>query len=199
MLMHSAVEVVVRLPTWVEDYVGQASACSDDESRMRFTIGLARQNVEHETGGPFGAAVFEVETGQCVGIGVNRVVPLHNAVLHAEVMAIMQAQARVRHYSLCGHEGAHYVLYSSCDPCAMCLGAIFWSGLQRVVCAASKADAACLGFDEGPVFPASYQYLAERGFQFEHGLLADEAQRVFQQYGEQQGKLYNGHCHVNHA
>lgn len=84
------------------------------------------------------------------------------------------------------------MLYSSCEPCAMCLGAILWSGVPRVVYAARREDAEAIGFDEGPVFPASVAYLRDRGIVLEPGPLREEAAAVLRVYVERGGLVYNG-------
>ena len=81
---------------------------------------------------------------------------------------------------------------TSCEPCAMCLGATLWSGVRRVVYGAAREDASVLGFDEGPVFPESYAYLEERGVSITRGVLRGEARAVLQRYRERQGTIYNG-------
>jgi tRNA(Arg) A34 adenosine deaminase TadA len=74
----------------------------------------------------------------------------------------------------------------------MCLGATLWSGVKRMVCGASREDAARLKFDEGPVFPESYRYLEERGIRVEHNVLRDEAKAVMERYRSRGGEIYNG-------
>src|SRR5687767_14520922 len=117
---------------------------------MRVAIELARQNVLRSTGGPFGAAIFERSNGALLSVGVNSVVRLNNSTLHAEMLAIMMAEHRIGSYTLAGPSSS-YELFSSCDPCAMCLGAVLWSGLKRMVTGADRDDATALSFEEGPV------------------------------------------------
>ena len=74
----------------------------------------------------------------------------------------------------------------------MCLGAILWSGLSRVVCAAMKDDASSIGFDEGPVYESSYEYLRDRGIEVTRGLMREEAVKAFDLYKEKGGVIYNG-------
>lgn len=157
---------------------------------MALAVELARRNVAERTGGPFGAAVFREVSGALVSVGVNRVVPLSNSALHAEVVALMLAEQRSGSFSL-DIPADPLVLYTSCEPCAMCLGAIWWSGISRVVCGAARADASEIGFDEGPVFAESYAYLAERGIRIEHGVLRTEARRVLLDYAAIDGAVYN--------
>ena len=184
--------VHVDYPSWVESVVDWNGQYSTDEDKMRLAIGIARQNVAASTGGPFGAAVFEVDTGKLVSVGMNSVVRLNNSTLHAEMLAFMTAQARLGSYTLAGADMPAHELISSCEPCAMCLGATLWSGVKRVVCGATREDVESLKFDEGPVFPASYRYLEERGIQVVRHLLREEAREVLNLYREMSGPIYNG-------
>ncbi len=159
---------------------------------MRLAIDLSRRNVEEGTGGPFGAAVFEAGTGRLVSVGVNLVVAQWNSVLHAEIVALMMAEQQCGSHTLRGDRLPAHEIVASCDPCAMCLGAILWSGVSRVVCGADREDARGLGFDEGPVFPASYRYLEERGIEVLRGVHRDEARTVLGLYRDRGGTIYNG-------
>lgn len=167
-------------------------AYGDVEDRMRLAIQLARANVEHATGGPFGAAVFERDTGRLVAVGVNLVTRDRNSMLHAEMVALMLAERRLGHYSLALFDGPAHELVTSCDPCAMCLGGALWSGVRRIVAGAGRAEARRVGFDEGPVFPESYQYLRDRGVESVRGVLGAEAAAVLALYRERGGEIYNG-------
>ncbi len=181
--------LAVTLPDWAQGYDTPGRAVAGDEARMRYAIELARNNVEHGTGGPFGAAIFNLENDRLVAIGVNSVLRLRSSLLHAEVMAIMRAQLASGSYTL---KHAGHALYTSCEPCAMCLGAILWSGLRQLVCGA-PAQAACeIGFDEGPVYPDSYRHLENAGMTVRRGLLADEATAVIRRYHLYGGTIYNG-------
>lgn len=184
--------LTILLPEWFDAFANGAVLCPGVEAQMRFAIALARENVVRHTGGPFGAAVFESATGRLVGAGVNSVERLNNSVLHAEVLALMQAEQAAGSFSLRGNSLPEHVLVTSCEPCAMCLGAIHWSGVQRVVIAASRDDALRIGFDEGPVFPESYAYLQGRGVTIVRDVLADEARSVMESYQQQGGLVYNG-------
>ena len=158
-----------------------------DGDKIRLAIDLARKNVLRETGGPFGAAIFPVDGRRPVAVGTNGVPRLHNSVAHAEPVAIMAAEAFLDTESLHGHE-----LFVSAEPCATCLGAIGWAGLERVVYAALREDVERIGFDEGPVFAGSYEYLVERGVAFVRGLHRDEGAAVLDLYVEHGGPIYNG-------
>jgi tRNA(Arg) A34 adenosine deaminase TadA len=188
----SAPGVEVRLPDWVDGAVDRARAYETDEDRMGLVTSLARENVERGTGGPFGAAVFESASGRVLAVGLNLVVPLRNSVLHAEIVAIMMAQREVGSYTLRAPGLPPYELVTSCEPCAMCLGAVLWSGVGRLVCGAGREDAERIRFEEGPVFPESYAYLAERGIEVVRGVARDEAAAVLDLYARHNGLIYNG-------
>jgi tRNA(Arg) A34 adenosine deaminase TadA len=176
------------LPDWVPDVLEWDTPLADDDGRMGLAIALAARNVEAGTGGPFGAIVVDSADGRLLGVGVNRVVELDNSILHAEVIAVMGAEQRVGSFSLADRPRE---LYTSCAPCAMCLGAIHWSGVSRLVCGATRADAEALGFDEGPVFEESYRYLEREGLEVVHGLRREEAAQVMRSYLERGGEIYN--------
>lgn len=178
-------------PAWVAEVEEIRHPCSDDEAGLRRAIDFARENVLHRTGGPFGAVVVDAGSGEVVSVGVNGVERLQDSVAHAEIVALVAAEARLGTYSLASGSG-RYTLYTSCEPCAMCLGAILWSGISRVVYAARREDAEAIGFDEGPVLPGSTEYLAARGIAVEPGLLRDEAAAVLRRYAERGGTIYNG-------
>ncbi len=183
-------EIVLKLPAWLRA-LAQRERCTfaSADSRMRFAIELSRQNIEQRTGGPFGAAVFEADTGRLVSVGVNLVEASNCSMAHAEMMAIALAQQALGHYDL-GAAGV-YELATTTEPCAMCLGAIPWSGVRRVVCAAHGEDAAAIGFDEGAK-PANWVgELQKRGIEVVRDLLRDEARAVLQQYAQSGGLIYN--------
>ena len=183
-------ELCFTLPDWVDTVVDWDLPYRDDAARMRLAIALARENVHRHSGGPFGAIIVEEESGRLVSVGMNLVIPQNNSILHAEVIAFMMAQRRVGSYTLGSPGLLAHTLVSSCDPCAMCLGAALWSGVRRIVCGASREDAQRVQFDEGPVFPESYRYLADRGIATVHGVLRDEARGVLEEYARS-GKIYN--------
>lgn len=185
-------DLTIRLPDWVAPAVEWDRPRGSDEDRMRLAIALARENVARGTGGPFGAAVFDDRSGKPVSVGVNLVEQHGNSVLHAEIVALMLAHAALGRFSLGDPDLPPHVLVTSCDPCAMCLGASLWAGVRRLVCGASRDDAMGIGFEEGPVFAGSYRYLAERGVTVVHGVLREEAAAVLRQYQRSGGTIYNG-------
>ena len=185
------VAIQIQLPEWIGAMVAErGSGLTTVESRMRFVIGLSRENIERRTGGPFGAAVFEAASGRIVGAGVNLVEASNCSMAHAEMVAIAMAQQAVGHYDL-GNSPSVYELVTSAEPCAMCLGAIPWSGIRRVVCAARGEDACEIGFDEGAK-PADWVgELRQRGIEVMRDVLREEAQAVLRQYARTGGLIYN--------
>ncbi|MBA2245854.1 MAG: nucleoside deaminase [Gemmatimonadetes bacterium] len=181
----------IEYPDWVGEVVDWERRYATDEERMRLAIGLSRENVLRGTGGPFGAAIVEAESGQLVAVGMNSVVRLNNCTLHGEMVAFMMAQQRLNSFTLAAPGMPVHELVTSCEPCAMCLGATLWSGVRRVVCGAHRDDARRLNFEEGPVFPESHAYLAARGIEIVHGVLREEANAVLELYRSRQGIIYN--------
>jgi tRNA(Arg) A34 adenosine deaminase TadA len=188
----TSIEVHVDYPSWVDEIVDWERRYHGDEERMRLAISMSRENVERDTGGPFGAAIYESESGRLVAVGMNSVVRLNNCTLHGEMVAFMMAQKRIGSFTLGAPGTPVHELFTSCEPCAMCLGATLWSGVKRVVYGANRDDATRLNFEEGPVFPASYKYLEDRGITIERHVLRAEAQSVLERYRTRSGKIYNG-------
>lgn len=181
----------LEYPDWVDSTVEWKNAYKTDEDRMRLAIAVSRANVEKGTGGPFGAAIFEAESGRLVAIGMNSVLRYNNCLLHGETMAMMMAQRVVGSFTLNAPNLPVHEMFTSCEPCAMCLGASLWSGVRRIVCGAARDDATRLNFEEGPVFPESYRYLEDRGIRIDHNFLRDEARAVLEMYRAKGGKIYN--------
>jgi tRNA(Arg) A34 adenosine deaminase TadA len=112
---------------------------------MNEAIALARAGMRIHGGGPFGAVI--VADGELVGRGCNQVTPLLDPTAHAEITAIREACGALQRFDLRG-----CVLYSSCEPCPMCLAAIYWARLDRVYFASTRSDAAGIGFDDDFIY-----------------------------------------------
>jgi len=161
------------------------------EERMDLVIRLAQENVRRGTGGPFAAAVFDAETHRLIAPGVNVVVPQRCSAAHAEMLAIMLAQRMRRSHDLAAAGRAACELVASAAPCAMCLGAVPWSGIRRVVFAARDEDARAVGFDEGDK-PADWpQALARRGIVVVEDVRRAQAVAVLAEYARGGGPIYN--------
>ena len=182
----------LALPSWLGDYYRRLpEAIPDLEERMRVAIELSRINIEKQTGGPFGAAIFETATQRLISLGTNLVVSSNASVLHAEIVAITLAQQLVSSYNLSEPPGASYELVTSTEPCAMCFGAIHWSGISQLVCGARDADARSIGFDEGPKVINWKNKLEDKGIIVTRDILREEAIAVLKKYQEEQGIIYN--------
>jgi tRNA(Arg) A34 adenosine deaminase TadA len=183
----------LRLPAWVTDEPLPPNLASL-EDRMRLVLRLAGRNVAERTGGPFAAAVLERDTGRLVSVGVNVVVPQHCSLAHAEVLALGLAQAERRTYDLGAPGLPPMQLVSSSQMCAMCLGAVVWSGVAEVVFAARADDViGTVGFDEGPTPPDYEEALRRRGISVVAGVLRDEGREVLRQYVADGAPVYNSH------
>lgn len=185
-------ELRLTYPVWIFTVADFDRVYETREERMALAIALARENVEQEWGGPFGAAVFETESGRLVSVGVNSVTRLANSLWHAEIVALAMAHTRLHSFTLGAAGMPSHELVTSCEPCAMCLGATLWSGVRSLVCGAAREDAEAIGFDEGPVTEASYAHLEGRGISVRREVLRDEARSVFAEYRARGGVVYNG-------
>lgn len=186
------VTLTLGLPGWLKDFAGEAVRASyaDAGARMHLAIDLARRNVEGGTGGPFGAAVFEVAGGRLLGVGVNLVVAARCSVMHAEVVALTLAQQRLGRFDL-GGEGRICELVTSAEPCTMCYGALIWSGVRHLACGARREDVERLGFDEGPKPAAWPEELRRRGIEVVRDICREEAVAVLKRYAVVGGPVYN--------
>jgi len=162
------------------------------EERMRLVIELARTNFERDTGGPFAAAVFDEGSGGLVAVGVNRVVPMRCSSAHAEVMALSLAQQAVGTHDLgAGGQPAHQLVVNWC-PCAMCCGAVVWSGVRTLVTAGSGPELERItGFDEGPIHPDWSGELGRRGVRVIDAVLRDETCAMFRAFAQSGRPVYN--------
>ncbi|MFY2765459.1 nucleoside deaminase [Arenimonas sp. MALMAid1274] len=173
----------LTLPAWIHEDVDGDRLYPDAESRIALAIRLSRLNVDHRSGGPFGAAVF-TGAGRLVGVGVNRVVPHNCSAAHAEVMALTTSQQRMQSFRL-NLGGERITLATSAQPCSMCYGALIWAGIDELLIAATADDVQTLaGFDEGPL-PADWAgELRKRGIEVHTDLMRDHARDVLRDYGE---------------
>jgi tRNA(Arg) A34 adenosine deaminase TadA len=185
-------KVVIQLPGWIESaLVDSQRIYPTIEDRMQLIIKLSRLNIEHETGGPFGAGIFELESGRWISAGVNLVESANCSIAHAEMIALAVAQRVIGSYDLGSNEDIAYQLVTSTEPCAMCLGAIPWSGVRGVVCGARDEDARGIGFDEGNKPSDWTKSLEGRGITVTRDILREEAKAVLSEYFKRGGLIYN--------
>ena len=147
---------------------------------MRKAIDLAIENVKNG-GGPFGAVI--VKNGEIVSTGVNRVTANNDPTAHAEVSAIRAACEKLGTFMLDGCE-----IYSSCEPCPMCLGAIYWAHIDRLYYGCNKSDAADAGFDDSFIYKELEIDSSERRLKTEE-LLPDEAKAAFEAWKNNESKI----------
>lgn len=190
--------VTIALPPWCEQWLRATprQTFATDEQKMRSVVELARENVERGTGGPFAAAVFDSSASRLVAVGVNVVVPSKTSLAHAETMALMLAQQTVGDHDL-GRNSANLELFTSAQPCIQCFGSVWWSGVRRLVIAATREDVeSTTGFREGPL-PADWRVTLS-GRKGPHspitvteGVLRAEAREVLSLYVRRGGAVYN--------
>jgi len=152
-----------------------------DEGYLREAIAMAMQGMQRGDGGPFGCVI--VKDGAIVGRGNNRVTSTNDPTAHAEVVAIRDACSHLGSFQLAG-----CVLYTSCEPCPMCLGAIYWARPDRIVFACTREDAADAGFDDQLIYDELPLPYADRRIPTEHKL-RDEAKLLFTAWKEKQDKV----------
>lgn len=143
-------------------------------------ITLSREGMEREDGGPFGAVV--VQNGEIIAEGNNRVLVSNDPTAHAEVVAIRRATEKLGRFDLSDCE-----LYTSCEPCPMCLGAIYWARPKAVYYANTKADAAAIEFDDSFIYDEIAKPMSERAIPFHH-IDLPEARAVFDEWATKSDK-----------
>lgn len=186
-MKHLTKQITLSLPAWATARYDSEALYPSDEDKMWLAVELSALNVEHGSGGPFGAAVFSGNTNRLISVGVNRVIPEQCSVAHAEMMAFMLAQASVTQENLT----EEYVLASSAQPCAMCFGALPWTNVKKLIFGATKEDVEKIAqFDEGPVHPEWEKELEDRGIQVVSNILRTEACKVLQTYTNTGGTKY---------
>ena len=178
------------LPAWVHPFLSAWDEPLDSPTaRTRLAVALSGENVRQATGGPFGAIVVEQSGGELLGAGVNLVTTSGLSLAHAEMVALSLAQESVDSWNL--GEGRAVQLVTSCEPCAMCFGAVPWSGVGSLVWGARREDAEAAGFDEGDK-PADWERsLENRGIRTCGDVLRKEAAAVLAEYAGGDGAIYN--------
>jgi tRNA(Arg) A34 adenosine deaminase TadA len=178
------------LPSWVKLFVSERGERFPTEaSRVELAIELSAENIAQGTGGPFGAAVFD-EDGLLLSVGVNLVPTSNCSILHAEMVALALAQKSLGRYDL-GDGGLFPCeLAASTEPCAMCFGAVPWSGVTRLLCGARDEDARAVGFDEGAKLNDWPSALAQRKIEVVRDVMREKASAVLRRYADESGIIY---------
>ena len=153
---------------------------AEDAKFMEMAINLSIENID-SGGGPFGAVI--VKDGEIIATGANRVVPNSDPTAHAEVMAIRNACAKLGTFQLTG-----CTVYSSCEPCPMCLSALYWAGVERICYAITKRDAAAISFDDSYIYDQLRLDYDRRTIHCEQ-FMRDEALEAFRKWSEKLDKV----------
>jgi tRNA(Arg) A34 adenosine deaminase TadA len=192
--MQLTTRFAAQLPEWVAgELAGTPDRLPDVEDRMRLVHRLADRNHREGTGGPFAAAVSDTATGEILSVGVNLVLATNLSTMHAEVVALCLAQARLRTWDLGGPGSTPVELTVNWRPCAMCYGAVLWSGIERLVIAGEGDEIEQLtGFDEGPMRADWKEQFRLRGIEVRTDVLREQALAVFRAYGQRtDATVYN--------
>ena len=153
----------------------------EDARFMRLAIDLSCDNVDNG-GGPFGAVIVDPE-GRVLATGVNRVTANCDPTAHAEVSAIREACRKIGDFKLHG-----CTVYSSCEPCPMCLSALYWAGVKRICFGNTKQDAKDIDFDDSFIYDQIELAREDRSIECDHFMRAD-AQRAFRKWREKADKV----------
>jgi len=179
-----------ELPAWVVPFLDKwQEPLATISQRMALAIALSEENVRQDTGGPFGAVVVREDTGELVSVGINLVTTTGLSMAHAEIVALTLAQSALGDWNL--SRSGSLQLVTTCEPCAMCFGAVPWAGVKSLVCGARKKDAEAAGFDEGDKPDHWVRSLQRRGIVVQCSVLRAEAAAVLEHYGDNGGAIYN--------
>ena len=151
-----------------------------DKEFMRRAIELAQNGIDADQGGPFGAIV--VKDGKIIGEGCNRVTSTNDPTAHAEIVAIREACQNLKSFQLDG-----CTIYTSCEPCPMCLGAIYWARPAQMFFACSREDAAQVGFDDDFIYNEIERPIEERHIK-SINFLREEGLKVFENWANKSDK-----------
>ena len=183
-------EVSFVLPPWAIGPLEGLGLLPDADARMAVVLQLAEATVANSSGGPFAAVLFTLGDGRVIAAGVNLVLATRAPVAHAEIVAIALAGSRLGTNDLA--RAGPIELVTSCEPCAMCMGALPWAGVSRVVCGARDEDARAVGFDEGDKHPDWPDRLRARGIEVVRDIRRQEAADIMRRYAVGGGVIYNG-------
>lgn len=154
---------------------------TEEKRFMKIAIDLAKDNIKNNNGGPFGAII--VRNGEIIATGVNNVTKNNDPTAHAEITAIRNACKKLETFELNDCE-----IYSSCEPCPMCLGAIYWARFKKLYFAASKNDAASIGFDDAFIYNEFNKPYKERNIECIQ-IMRDEAVKAFEIWEKIEDKI----------
>lgn len=149
---------------------------------MKRAVKEARKNLKTEDGGPFGAVV--VRNGKVIAAGRNLVLKTNDPTMHAEISAIRKACKKLKTFDLSDCE-----IYTTCEPCPMCMGAVFWAGLKCVYYGCTRKDAESIGFSDNSIYEAF-----EKNFEVDEPKIKNTDResciRLFEKWSEKERKMY---------
>ena len=165
----------------MKKYLKETTSYSAEDAKfMQMAIDLSIENID-TGGGPFGAVI--VRDGEVIATGANRVVPNADPTAHAEVMAIRNACTKLGTFLL-----TDCTIYSSCEPCPMCLSALYWAGVKRICYGNTKDDAKAIDFDDSFIYDQLDLSYADRSIKCEH-FMRDNALAAFRKWDEKEDKV----------
>ena len=165
----------------MKKYLKETTSYSAEDAKfMQMAIDLSIENID-TGGGPFGAVI--VRDGEVIATGANRVVPNADPTAHAEVMAIRNACTKLGTFLL-----TDCTIYSSCEPCPMCLSALYWAGVKRICYGNTKDDAKAIDFDDSFIYDQLDLSYADRSIKCEH-FMRDNALAAFRKWDEKKDKV----------
>ncbi len=156
-------------------------AVTPDEKFMKMAIALSQKNINDCSGGPFGAVI--VKNGKVISKSANKVITKNDPTAHAEISAIRIASKKLKTFDL-----SDCVIYTSCEPCPMCLGAIYWSRISKIFYANTRQDAADIGFDDKLIYDELNLPFEKRNLPIVQ-LMRGEAMGPFKQWKKIEGKV----------
>ena len=173
-------DISLKLPLWTEQIVKREQVYPTVNDKMGFVLDILSSQITRETGYPFAAAIFD-KMHKMVGVGVNNSLLLRNSTAHAEMLALQFAQAGIGKAYLPKSEG--FTLVTSAQPCCMCIGAIFNSGVRELVIAASQQDVTeILGFGPGPLHPEWREFFAAKDITVVEDVERERTRRLMLEY-----------------
>ena len=165
----------------MKKYLKETTSYSAEDAKfMQMAIDLSIENID-TGGGTFGAVI--VRDGEVIATGANRVVPNADPTAHAEVMAIRNACTKLGTFQL-----NDCTIYSSCEPCPMCLSALYWAGVKRICYGNTKDDAKAIDFDDSFIYDQLDLSYADRSIKCEH-FMRDNALAAFRKWDEKEDKV----------
>jgi guanine deaminase len=161
--------------------MGMKTPANQDIIFMSKAIELSSEGMNQNCGGPFGAVI--VKNGKIIGKGFNQVIKTNDPTAHAEIVAIREASRNINSFDLSGCE-----IYTSCEPCPMCLSAIYWANIDKIYYANTKEDAALAGFRDDFIYEEISKKIEERKKVYKQ-ISRDQAQTIFMKWINKADKI----------